>query len=91
MDPTLAAFAKKYLWWCNADEALRDRDRLLRQLMKLGTFDDVGAARKLVTDQAFIDALQNAPAGALDPKSWNYWRLVFRLSQEPPPQRALRQ
>jgi hypothetical protein len=45
--------------------------------MTLGTAEDVQAARALLGDGAFIDALEHPAAGAMDQKSWNYWHLFF--------------
>jgi len=86
----LRELAKRYVWWQSPDEAVEHRVHLLCQLMQLGTAEDVRAARRLLGDDAFREALRTAPAGILDPRSWNYWHLVlFGHAPPPPPTRPL--
>jgi hypothetical protein len=80
----LGELARRYVWWQSAAATLARPDLLLCQLMQLGTAEDVRAARSLVGDDAFRDALRSAPPGILDAKSWNFWHLVL-LHQPPPP------
>lgn len=80
----LLELARRYVWWLPPDDALARPHLLLCQLMQLGTAEDVRLARSLVGDDAFRDALQSAPPGVLDAKSWNFWHLVL-LHQPPPP------
>ena len=59
-------------------------------MMQLGTWDDVQRARHLLGDAAFRQALEEAPAGVLDPKSWSYWnRFLGRVPVPPLPVRPL--
>jgi len=79
--------ARRYVWWVGPDEALAHRDRLLCQLMQLGTLEDVRTARREFGDEAFREALRAAPPGILDERSWNFWHLVL-FHAAPPPQPA---
>ncbi len=81
----LAELAERYIWWQSASETLMRPERLLCQLMQLGTAEDVRTARALLGDDAFRDALRSAPPGVLDDKSWNFWHRVL-FGQPPPPQ-----
>lgn len=86
----LVELARRYVWWLPPGEALARPHLLLCQLMQLGTAEDVRAARALVGDDAFRDALRSAPPGILDAKSWNFWHLVlFGRSPPAPPSRPL--
>jgi hypothetical protein len=80
----LLALAQKYVWWGDPAHALDHRSTLLCRLMQYGTFEDVRLARKLVGDDAFKRALDEAPPGILDPKSWNYWHLFYKKVPVPP-------
>lgn len=80
----LVELAQRYVWWLPAAEALARPNLLLCQLMQLGTAEDVRAARDLLGDDAFRDALRSALPGILDAKSWNFWHLVL-VGQAPPP------
>jgi len=77
------------VWWKSPQEALADRFHFVRQMMQLGTSEDVARARILLGDAIFIQALARAPAGALDAKSWNFWHLFFSLRVPPLPERSL--
>ena len=87
----LAELAERYVWWQSAAETLLQPERLLCQLMQLGTYDDVRTARVLLRrDDAFRDGLRFAPPGVLDDKSWNFWHRVLFGSPPPPlPSRPL--
>ncbi len=84
MPDVLHRLAARYVWWKSPDEALAARDHFLCQLMQLGTGEDVRAARDLLGDDVFRDALRHAPPGVLDARSWNFWHRVL-LGTPPPP------
>jgi hypothetical protein len=86
----LEQWARTYVWWQPPEETLQNAERLLVQLMQLGTWSDVRAARRRFGDEAFKAALQHAPPGVLDERSWNYWHHFFGLLPVPPlPERPL--
>jgi hypothetical protein len=86
---SLRAIAAKYVWWRAPEAELAQPRHFLCQLMTLGTAEDVRAVRRALGDAAFVDALEHAPAGVMDAKSWNYWRLVFGCPPAPMPARPL--
>lgn len=43
-------FARKYIWWQSAETGVKDRHRVIVQVMNLGTFEDVQAQRKQIGD-----------------------------------------
>jgi hypothetical protein len=89
-EATLAKIAARYVWWQPPETTLARPHHFLCQLMTLGTADDVRVVRRELGDAAFVDALEHAPAGVMDPKSWNYWHLFFFGRPPPPlPTRAL--
>jgi hypothetical protein len=81
------ALARRYVWWQAPDEALGHLPKLLQQIMTLGTPEDYAAAVKLWGREAFREALIAAPPGALDERSWYFWRRHFGLPEAPPPAR----
>jgi hypothetical protein len=88
-EDTLRELAAKYVWWQPPDVTLARPCHFLCQLMTLGTADDVRTVRRILGDQALIDALEHAPPGIMDPKSWNFWHLFFGLKPPPLPARPL--
>jgi hypothetical protein len=77
----LTPFARKYIWWQPPERALRDRHRLIAQVMDIGTLADVEALRAALGDEEFKHALRNARAGEFSERSWQYWHLVLGLAK----------
>ena len=88
-ETTLAEIAARYVWWQPPEVTLAHRAHFLCQVMTLGTAEDVRTVRRLLGDAALIDALERAPAGVMDPRSWNYWHLFFGREVPPLPERPL--
>ncbi len=85
----LREIAAKYVWWQPPEAALARPRHFLCQLMTLGTAEDVRAVRRALGDAAFLDALEHAPAGIMDAKSWSYWHLFYGRQVPPLPERPL--
>lgn len=81
------ALAGRYSWSRSLDETLGDVPGLLRQILRLGTPEDYASALEIWGRDAICDALTSAPPGALDDRSWFFWRLHFGLPELPPPRR----
>jgi hypothetical protein len=88
-EDTLREIAARYVWWQPPDVTLAYVNPFLCQIMTLGTADDVRTVRRVMGDQALMDALEHAPPGIMDPKSWNYWHLFFGRQPPPLPARPL--
>jgi hypothetical protein len=88
-EDTLCEIAARYVWWQPSEVTLAHREHFLCQLMTLGTAEDVRTVRRMMGDQALMDALDHAPPGIMDPKSWNYWHLFFGRQPPPMPARPL--
>lgn len=88
-DATLREIAARYVWWQAPEATLARPHHFLCQVMTLGTAEDVRAVRRGLGDQALVDALEHAPPGIMDAKSWNYWHLFFGRRPPPLPARPL--
>jgi hypothetical protein len=51
--------------------------------MSHATPDDMKVVRRYVSDDDFREALDRAPPGIIDPRSWAYWN--SKLGRFPPP------
>ena len=51
--------------------------------MASAVHEDMQALRRYVSDDDFREALDNAPPGIIDPRSWAYWNL--KMGRYPPP------
>jgi hypothetical protein len=86
-NPELARLAARYVWWQPAECTLRAPSVLLWSVLKTGTAEDYVALRELYGEPALVAALQVAPPGAIDDRSWYFWRRHFGLPETPPPRR----
>jgi hypothetical protein len=76
----LSYFASKYIWWQPPDVAVKDRHRVIAQVMNLGTFEDVQALRRQTGEKELKEVLRQAHPGEFSERSWNYWHLILGLS-----------
>jgi len=76
----LGFFARKYIWWQTPDSALSSPQRIIAQVMNLGTFEDVMALRALAGDDEFKHVLRNARPGEFSERSWHYWHLILGIA-----------
>ncbi|WP_437325790.1 hypothetical protein [Sorangium sp. So ce381] len=88
-EAALHEIAARYVWWQPPEVTLARRHHFLCQVMALGTEEDVTTVRRTMGDPALLDALEHAPPGVMDPKSWNFWHLFFGRRPPPLPERPL--
>lgn len=81
------AIASRIVWFEAPAEALSDTCRFMAYAFRYGTHDDMQALRRHLTVDQMRDALERAPPGIIDGRSWAYWRLMFDLPPAPPPKR----
>lgn len=73
----LKIYAAKYIWWKTPEEALRQPDRVVAQVMELGDYTDVQTLAEQLGDIYLKTVLLHAPTGVFSAKSWAYWH--YRL------------
>jgi hypothetical protein len=79
----LVRVARRVVWFKPPEEALNNRTLLLAHVMTYGTVEDVVTAQKHYSKEEFRAALENAPAGVFDPRSWSYWNTVLGRTPVP--------
>ena len=84
MPPDLIQLARRLVWWKPPEEALRAPERVIAQVMALGTWDDIETAKRHWGIEAFRRVLAAPPPGVFDRRSWNYWHVVFGIAPTPP-------
>ena len=83
-----AAVARRVLWFEPPAEALADPVRFMAYPMAYATHEDIQILRAHVPDNAFREALDRAPPGIIDARSWAYWNSKMgRWPTPPAPQR----
>lgn len=86
--PALLAVARRVIWFEEPRQALSDPIHFLAYLMTYGTVADLEAIRGIIGPSDFHEALDRAPPGIFDRRSWAYWNLMCgRRSPPPLPQR----
>jgi len=88
--PETEEVARRIVWFEPAAEALSDPVRFMAYAMANATHGDMAIIRRHVSDQDFREALDHAPPGIIDPRSWAYWNAKLgRYPPPPPPKRQL--
>lgn len=75
-NPDLKAVAANVIWFEAPEKALADPIRFLAYLMTYGTPDELAVVRRYASEADFQEAVENAPPGIMDERSWAYWNIV---------------
>lgn len=80
--------ARQIIWFEEPEEALADPIRFMAYAMTYAAPKAMQVIRGYVSDDGIRQALDVAPPGIIDPRSWAYWKL--RVGRCPPslPQRT---
>jgi hypothetical protein len=81
--PELEALARRVIWFDAPERAFANPARFLAYVMTYGTFEDVAVIRQYWSDDELRVALDAAPPGIFDGRSWAYWNV--KLDRYPPP------
>jgi len=88
--PETTAVARRVVWFESPEEALADPVRFLAYAMARATHEDMKTIRHYVADAEFVEALDKAPPGIIDRRSWAYWNSKMgRYPAPPEPKRQL--
>jgi len=80
----LLKVARRVVWFKEPEEALAEPVHFLAHVMTYGTIEDLQALQGVVGVADFCEALEKAPAGVFDGKSWAYWNLKCGRVPYPP-------
>ena len=81
------ALARRLVWFESPAEALSDPVRFMAYAFARATYEEMKALSDYLDDDDFREALDNAPPGIIDPRSWAYWNLRFGRYPAPPQRR----
>jgi hypothetical protein len=84
LTPETEAVARRVIWFEEPAEALSDPIRLMAYAMASATHGDMKVLRRYVSDEDFLEALDKAPPGIIDPRSWAYWNSKLGRYPAPP-------
>ena len=71
--PLTLELARRIIWFEPPEQALSDQIRFMAYAMIYAHHEDMREIRRYVSDDDIRAALDNAPAGIIDPRSWAYW------------------
>ena len=77
------ALAGRLVWFEAAEAALEDPVRFMAYAFARATHEDMKILRAWLDDDDLREALDKAPPGIIDPRSWSYWN--SRLGRYPAP------
>jgi hypothetical protein len=75
--PELQAVARRVIWFEEPVQALATPVRFLAYAMAYATHADMQVIRRFVSDDGLREALDQAPPGIIDPRSWSYWNVLL--------------
>lgn len=76
----LKRLAAKYIWWKSPDEAVRQPERVVAQVMNIGDYDDVQMLADQAGDDYLREVLAHAEIGQYSGRSWHYWHYRLGLA-----------
>jgi hypothetical protein len=82
--PELLNVARRVVWFKDPEDALADRNHFLAHVMTYGTIEDLCALSSVLVLPDFRGALEHAPPGVFDARSWAYWNHVCGRVPTPP-------
>ncbi len=89
LTPDTEALARRLVWFETPAESLSDTSRFVAYALARATHEDMTLLRKFLSDDDLREALDQAPPGIIDPRSWAYWN--SRLGRYPAPPMPERQ
>jgi hypothetical protein len=80
--------AARIIWFEPPEQALAEPIRFMAYAMTYARHEDMQVLRRHVSDDDIREALNRAPPGIIDPRSWAYWN--SKMGRYPPPPRPVR-
>ena len=78
-----AALATQIIWFEPPAKALSEPARFMAYAMTYAMHEEMRVLRRYVSDDDLREALDHAPPGIIDPRSWAYWN--SKMGRYPPP------
>jgi hypothetical protein len=89
----IAELGRKYIWWAPIGDKPHTPERVIAQVMNIGTYEDIRRLETALGFEQLADVMIQAAPGWISPRSWSFWR--GRLARETakaipaePPRRA---
>ena len=82
--PELQELARQLVWFEAPDKALADAARFMAYAFARGTPPQMALLRRVLDEDAWRQALAQAPPGIINQRSWAYWNLMLDRWPAPP-------
>ena len=89
MTEDLLAVARRVVWYQPPEKTIANVPLFVAHLLTYSTPQDVRIAKRYLDDDDLRQALDAAPPGVFDARSWSYWNLVLGRSPAPPMPRRI--
>ena len=88
--PDLLRVAPRVVWFEQPEKTLADPVRFLTYVMTYATPEEIAVVTRYVEVSDFREALEHAPPGIMDERSWAYWNIMTGREPVPPmPRRVI--
>jgi hypothetical protein len=89
----IASLAAKYLWWPASNPSGHSEDRIIAQVMDIGTYEDILLLEAGLGRERLAEVMRCAQPGWISARSWDFWcgRLLAQAGlqiPEHPPKRT---
>jgi hypothetical protein len=84
----IRAIARRIIWFEPPEKAVSDPIRFMAYAITYALPEDMRLIRRYVSDEDLREALDRAPPGIIDPRSWAYWN--SKMGRYPAPPRPVR-
>ena len=82
--PELEDIARNTVWFKPPEQAIDESFHFIAHVLTYGTYEDVTILRKYISDDELREAIDHAPPGIFDSRSWAYWNLIIGRYPAPP-------
>jgi hypothetical protein len=84
LTPLTLDVARRIIWFEPPEQALSEPIRFMAYAMTYARHEDMQVIRRYVCDDDFRAALDQAPPGIIDARSWAYWNSKMGRYPAPP-------
>lgn len=84
MTPEFLRLAKRIVWFEEPETALAEPIRFTAYALRYATAEDIGLVLRHIGYEGLQEALDFAPPGIIDPRSWAYWNTMAGRYPTPP-------
>jgi hypothetical protein len=70
----MGLLGEKYMWWPAVGASGHSEDRIVAQVMDIGTYEDILRLEAAVGRERLAEVMRHAQPGWISARSWDFWR-----------------